>query len=207
MRTITEFFKNTIIGGFLVILPVLLLWGVFERALEMLVKIATPILHLVPKTLLSDTAEHRQLVALLLLIVASFVLGALLRAALFRRMFRWLERRSFDRLPGYKVLRSLFSEAAQPESYGGFRPAMVLLSEGMQRPAYVIEDHQDGNFTVFLPSAPAPFSGMIHVVSRERIVFLDVKLRELAASIAQYGAGHKDLLKQKRTSPGEKPPV
>lgn len=74
---------------------------------------------------------------------------------------------------------------------------MLLLPEGMQRPAYVIEDHGDGNLTVFIPSAPAAFTGMVHVVSRERVVFLNVKLIELIRSIAQYGAGLRELLKKK----------
>jgi uncharacterized membrane protein len=42
---------------------------------------------------------------------------------------------------------------------------------------------EDGNLTVFLPSAPAAFTGMVHVVSRDRVVFLDVKLSELIRSI------------------------
>jgi uncharacterized membrane protein len=135
-----------------------------------------------------------------LLIGASFIFGVLLRAAFVRRMQQWVEDRTLARLPVYTLMKNLVSGAVQPKSSEGFKPAMLLLSEGMQRPAYVIEDHGDGNLTVFLPSAPAAFSGMVHVVSRDRVVFLNVTLLELMRSITQYGAGLRELLKKKITT-------
>ena len=122
----------------------------------------------------------------------------LLRAAFFRNAVNLMESRTLGRVLFYAALKGLVSEALQPDSAGGFKPAMLLLAEGMQRPAYVIEDHGDGNLTVFLPSAPAAFSGMVHVVSRDRVAFLDVKLIELVQSIARYGVGQRDLLKAKK---------
>ena len=73
---------------------------------------------------------------------------------------------------------------------------MLLLSQGIQRPVYVIEDHEDGNFTVFLPAAPTAFSGMVHIASRDKVVFLDVPLSEFVKSIAQFGIGQANLLKK-----------
>ncbi|QGM45851.1 hypothetical protein [Methylocystis heyeri] len=201
MRAIAEFFKNAILGGLLVIVPLLLVWGVFAQSIATVGRLAAPILRLAPKALISDTPEHRSILAVLLLILLSFLLGALLRAALFKRLFAWIEHRSLELLPGYSVLKNLLSEAARPESFGGFRPAMIVFAEGIQRPAYVIEDCHDGNFTVFLPSSPAPFSGIVHVVSADRVVFLDVTLPELARCIAQYGAGQSALLRRKSVAP------
>jgi len=137
-------------------------------------------------------------VAVVVLVTASFIFGMLLRASLFRNVVNLMESHTVGRLPVYAALKGLVSEAFRPEASGGFKPAMLLLAEGMQRPAYVIEDHGDGNLTVFLPSAPAAFSGMVHVVSRDRVVFLDVKLIELIQSIARYGVGQRDLLKKKK---------
>jgi uncharacterized membrane protein len=209
MKPVVEFFKNTILGGLLVLLPLLLLWGLIAKAFGIIVKIATPIVHLLPKNALLDTPRFKELLAVALLVGASFLFGMLLRASFFRRKLNWVEGHTLGRLPVYTVLKNLVSEAVQPESSGGFKPAMLLLSEGMQRPAYVIEDHGDGNLTVFLPSAPAAFSGMIHVVSKDRVVFLNVKLIELIRSIAHYGAGHRELLMKKiptMTQGDETPP-
>jgi uncharacterized membrane protein len=200
MKSVVEFFKNALLGGLLVLLPMLLLWGLLAQAFGVVVKIATPIVRLLPKGAWIDTPLLKELVAVVLLVGASFLFGILLRASFVQRAVKRVENNTLGRLSVYSVLKNLVSAAVQREPSRGFRPAMLSLSEGMQRPAYVIEDHGDGNLTVFLPSAPAAFSGMVHVVSRDRVVFLDVKLSELIRSIIQYGAGHRELLQKKITT-------
>jgi uncharacterized membrane protein len=200
MKTIGEFLKSTIVGGLLVLLPLLLLWGLIAQALAIVGKIAAPFVHLLPKDILADAPKLKELAPAVLLIGASFLFGVLLRAPFVRRIQKWGEGHTLARLPAYLALKNLVRGAVQPASSAGFKPAMLLLSEGLQRPAYVIEDHGDGNLTVFLPSAPAAFSGMVHVVSRERVVFLNVTLLELMQCITQYGAGQRELLNKKITS-------
>ena len=202
MKPIAEFLKSTILGGLLVLLPLLLSWGLLAKAFDIIVKMATPVARLLPTSILVETPRLKELVAVVVLVAASSIFGMLLRAAFFRNVIDLMESRTLGRFPVYAALKRLVSEAFQPEAAGGFKPAMLLLAEGMQRPAYVIEDHGDGNLTVFLPSAPAAFSGMVHVVSRERVVFLDVKLIELIQSIARYGVGQRDLLKKKKPNEG-----
>jgi uncharacterized membrane protein len=199
MGKIAAFFRDTILRGLLLFLPILVLWGVFRQAFVALRKIATPIVLLLPNDLFPHTPSNKEAAAVLLLFVGSFVFGLLLRARFIRHGTRWLESRTLDHLPGYSVLRGVVSDTMQPAEASGFRAAMLSLSEGMQRPAYVIEDHGDGTLTVFLPGAPAAFSGMIHVVARDRVTFIDAKIGELAMSIAQYGAGLGALMK--RTAP------
>jgi uncharacterized membrane protein len=198
MKPIAEFLKSTILGGLLVLLPLLLLWSLFAKAFDIIVKMATPVVHLLPRSVLVEAPRLKELLAVVVLVSASFIFGMLLRASFFRSLVNLMESHTLGRLPVYAALKGLVSEAFQPESAEGFKPAMLLLAEGMQRPAYVIEDHGDGNLTVFLPSAPAAFSGMVHVVSRDRVVFLDVNLIELIQSIARYGVGQRELLRKKK---------
>jgi uncharacterized membrane protein len=200
MKTIAGYIKSTIVGGFFVLLPLLVLWGVLSQAFAMALKISEPIAYLLSKNVYTDALKHKDLLAVLLLLVASFLCGALLRVSLIRRIMRVVETRTLARVPGYTVLRNVVSEAVRPESPEGFRPAMLLLSQGIQRPVYVIEDHGDGNFTVFLPAAPAAFSGMVHIASRDKIDFLDVPLSEFIRSIVQFGVGQARLLKKKAKS-------
>jgi len=207
MKTGIEFFKSTILGGLLVLLPALLAWGMLERAFAVVVKMATPMVRLLPKEFLAETPRPREALAVLMLVGACFLFGVLLRASIFKSLLDFVEGQTFGRLPLYAALKNFVSGAVGPKSAGGFKPAMLTLSEGMQRPAYVIEDHGNGQLTVFIPSAPAAFSGMVHVVAAERVVFLDVKLIDLIQSIAQYGAGLHDLT-SKSPSPaprGENP--
>jgi uncharacterized membrane protein len=159
MKTIAGYIKSTIVGGFFIILPLLVLWGVLSQAITVALKIAAPIAYLLSKNVYTDALKHKDLLAVLLLLVASVLCGVLLRVSLIRRIMRVVESRTLARVSGYTVLRNVVSEAVRPESTEGFGPAMLLLSQGIQRPVYVIVDHGDGNFTVFLPAAPAAFSG------------------------------------------------
>lgn len=49
MKAGIEFFKSAIFGGLLVLLPVLSAWGMLERAFAVVVKMATPMVRLLPK--------------------------------------------------------------------------------------------------------------------------------------------------------------
>jgi uncharacterized membrane protein len=200
MKTSAGFIKSTIAGGFFILLPLLLLWGVFSQAFAVALKIAAPIAYLLSKNIYTDALKHKDLLAVLLLVWASFLCGAMLRISSIRRVMRTVESHTLDRVPGYAVLRTVVSESVRPESTGAFRPAMLLLSPGIQRPIYLIEDHGDGNFTVFLPAAPAAFSGMVHIASRDKIVFLDVPLAEFVKSIVQFGIGQANLLEKSGAS-------
>jgi uncharacterized membrane protein len=200
MKAFAGFVRSTIVGGFFVLLPLLLLWGVFSQAFAVSLKIAAPIAYLLSKNIYTDALRHKDLLAVLLLVGASFSCGAMLRVSSIRRVMRVVESHTLDRVPGYTVLRTVISDSVRPESTGGFRPAMLLLSQGIQRPVYVIEDHGDGNFTVFLPAAPTAFSGMVHIVSRDKVVFLDVPLGEFVKSIVQFGIGQANLIKRNAIS-------
>ena len=208
MRGIAAFLRTTLLRGLLVTLPILLLWGVFREAFAVAKKIATPIVRLLPKATFPDSATNKEAAAFLVLLGGSFIIGLLLRAPPIRRSIRWVESRTLDHLPGYSVLRGVVSETAhiQTDSATRFRPAMLSLGDGARRPAYVTEDHGDGNLTVFLPGAPAAFSGAIHIVPRDRVVFLDATLGELAMSNAQYGEGCAALMKRKPMNVEETPP-
>ncbi|MGC1862105.1 MAG: hypothetical protein WA733_13530 [Methylocystis sp.] len=149
MKPIVEFLKSTILGGLLVLLPQLLSWSLLAKAFDIIVKMATPVVHLLPRSILVEAPRLKELATVVALVTASFIFGMLLRAAFFRNVINLMETRTLGRLPVYAALKGLVSEAFQPEASGGFKPAMLLLAEGMQRPAYVIEDHGDGNLTVF----------------------------------------------------------
>jgi uncharacterized membrane protein len=61
-------------------------------------------------------------------------------------------------------------------------------------PAFIIEELEDGRFTVFVPSIPTPLAGAVYVLSRERVHALDVPFTQAIQTISRWGAGAKDLV-------------
>ena len=91
MKPIVEFLKSTILGGLLVLLPLLLSWGLLAKAFDIIVKMATPVVRLLPNNSLMEAPRLKELAAVVALVTASFIFGMLLRAAFFRNVVNLME--------------------------------------------------------------------------------------------------------------------
>src|SRR5439155_4183152 len=155
-----KFLKVTLIGGLLVVLPVwvslLLLFKAIKGALVLLLPIAR---------LLPQTVVHDKLVALGLLVVICFVVGLLIRTQPGQRLGRWLTQHIFDRIPGFALMRGMTRQLAGDKGEESFQPALVEIEEVLV-PAFIIEKHTDGQFTV----------GTIYILQPERVHPVDVPL-------------------------------
>ena len=194
MKQIVEFLKTTVIGGLFVLLPVLLLYMLLSEALQLVVALATPIADLFPKEVFAQT-EVPVLIALVLIVAVSFLLGIALRSAVLSRTGDWIESTVLSRLPAYTVLKRLTKGFAKEEA-SAFKPGMLISAEGWKEIAYVIEDHGDGHLTVLVPWAPTAFSGSVKVVDRDRVEILDANLGDVSKVLSLWGMGTRDLMRK-----------
>ncbi len=61
-------------------------------------------------------------------------------------------------------------------------------------PAFIVEKHTDGQFTVFVSSSPTPMAGTIYILPPERVHPVDVPLAKGMVCIAKWGAGSSQWL-------------
>jgi uncharacterized membrane protein len=184
-----------------VLLPVLLVYLLFAEALEVVVGLATPIANLFPAGTF-DQAKFPVVIALILIVGASFLIGLALRSKAGRRLGGWLEKATLCRLPGYNALKNLTRGFAGARQGGAFKPALLVSPGGERELAYVIEDHGDGQVTVLLPWSPTAFTGPLKIVDRGRVELLNVDLGEFTKVLSQWGVGVRDLLDKSDTSNG-----
>ena len=104
-----------------------------------------------------------------------------------------MERSLFERLPGYALFRSLTQRLAGEGRESTWKPALVEIEEALV-PAFIIEELDDGRFTVFVPSVPTPLAGAVYILSRERVHALDVPFTQAISSVSRWGSGSKDLV-------------
>jgi uncharacterized membrane protein len=192
MKQIVDFLKTTVIGGLFVLLPVLLIFMLLAEALQMVVALATPIAALFPKGMFVQI-EAPVLIALILIVGISFLLGLALRSAALSRLGDWIEHSVLSRLPAYTALKRLTKGFAQEEA-AAFKPGLLTSSEGWKDIVYVIEDHGDGQMTVLVPWAPTAFSGSVKVVSQDRVEMLDANLGDVSKVLSLWGMGTRDLM-------------
>jgi hypothetical protein len=58
------------------------------------------------------------------------------------------------------------------------REFVMSTIEDALTPAFIIEEHDDGRFTVFVPSIPRPLAGAVYILARERVHLLDVSFTQ-----------------------------
>jgi hypothetical protein len=64
-----------------------------------------------------------------------------------------------------------------------WKPALVEIEEALV-PAFIVEELEDGRFTIFVPSVPTPPAGAIYILSRERVHPLNVPFTKAVQAIS-----------------------
>ena len=188
MRRLVAFVQTTVIGGVVVVLPLVLTAVLLAKAVGAVVQVLRPIAtHLPPELPLP------QIMALLVVIAACFFAGVVVRTGPGRRLKDELDRRFLERIPGYTLIRGLAGRIAGQEEGSTFAPALVEIEDALV-PAFVVEEHPDGRYTVFVPSVPTPAAGTVYILDRHRVHVVDVPFTKAVSVISRWGAGSRDLL-------------
>jgi uncharacterized membrane protein len=104
-----------------------------------------------------------------------------------------LERAFFERIPGYALIRGLTQQIAGKSRENVWKPALFESDEGLL-PAFIIEEFEDGRYTVFVPSIPTPLAGAVYILERHRVHPLDVPFTDALKTVSRWGSGAKDLV-------------
>jgi uncharacterized membrane protein len=188
MKDIAGFIKTTLIGGALVILPLALVAILLQKAIGAAHKALQPLAaHLPGGTVLPD------LIAIGLVVFVCFLAGLLIRTTLGRRFRDLLERRLYDRVPGYKLLKAVGGGSFSDKEGRAIQPAFAEIGGGLV-PAFIMERHADGRTTVFVPSCPTPAVGSLYVLPAGKVHPVDVPLSKFTSCISAWGLGAKELM-------------
>jgi uncharacterized membrane protein len=188
MKLAREFFVNALVGGLLVVLPIYLTALVLLKGMQSVAVLVRPFTGLLPAWLPAE-----RLLSLALVLVACFLIGVAVRTRVGRVLRERMERSLFERLPGYALFRSLTQRLAGEDRENAWKPALVEIEEALV-PGFIIEELEDGRFTVFVPSVPTPLAGAVYILSRERVHPLDVPFTQAISSISRWGSGSKHLV-------------
>lgn len=182
------FVAKACFGGLLLLVPVYLSFLLLQKATRSLVDVVKPIAKLLP-----DWLPAENLLSLLLVLIVCFLVGATIRTAPGEALRDKVENVLFAKLPGYALFRSLAQQLAGGRDEHIWKPAMVEIEEALV-PAFIIEEFEDGRFTVFVPSAPTPLTGAVYVLSPDRVHPLDVPFAQAVKALAQWGSGSRELV-------------
>ena len=188
MKRGLEFVTKSLVTGFLIVVPIYLAVLLLLKAMKSVVALIRPVALLLPESIPAET-----LLSLLLVLVICFLIGISVRTSRGKALRERLEKTLFERIPGYALIRSLTQKLAGSSDDRVWQPALVEIEEALV-PAFIIEEFEDGRYTVFVPSIPTPFAGAVYILDRERVHPLDVPFTDALRTVSKWGAGSKDLV-------------
>jgi uncharacterized membrane protein len=194
MSSIMKFLKTCLLGGLVVLLPLLLFYLLFSELMEIIVALATPIADLFPEDTF-DKISDPLVIAILLLMGTSFIFGLALRSHRLARIGSLLEQTTLMRLPLYKAVKQLSKGLVGAESDNAFNSGLLEADDGTTELVYIIEEHSDGKLTILVPWAPAGFAGSVKVVSAGRVTRLSASVGDASRVISQWGVGMSDIMR------------
>jgi len=188
------FIKATVLGGAIFLLPVALILVLLSHAMVLAKKVAVPLQHLVPETLVPRGFGLLPALTVLVLLVVSLAAGLFARTGVGRRIGAWLEQSFLGAVPQYQLVKSMAEGLAELETTDGLVPVLVNIDDGWQI-GYQLEELEDGWLALFLPQAPTPMSGTIMYLPASRVRPFDVPMLEVTQIIKHAGIGSKAALR------------
>lgn len=193
------FIKRSLIGGLLVIMPLVILYFVFRWLFFLITDLIQPatnwmIVHYAMPELVAD------LVVVVLILALCFAIGTLVST----KVGQWLHAR-FDQYlvklaPGYRLIKDIIGQfVGDPESSPFAKGEVVRVQLfGRDSPttvtAITTARHQNGWVTIFMPTGPNPTSGNIYHVPPELVeVIPGATVESMMRSIIACGAGSDKL--------------
>ena len=188
MKKVSEFILSRLSVGVLAVAPIYLATLLLLKLMKSFTALVRPLAKLVPEWLPAE-----RILSFLLVLIVCFLIGLIVRTRAGRATWERVENSLLQGIPGYGLFRSLTQQLAGQTQNNAWKPALAEIEQALV-PAFIIEEHEDGRFTIFVPSVPTPFTGAIYILNPDRVHRLDVPFTKAIKTISQWGSGSRDLV-------------
>ena len=188
MKPAMVFLSKALIRGLLIVVPVYFAVLLLLKGMKTVAKLVIPFAQLLP-----EWVPAEEFLSLILVLAICVTIGASVGTGIGKGVRNWIEKSVFERIPGYALFRSLTNQIAGKSRENTWKAALFQSDEGLA-PAFIIEELEDGRYTVFVPSIPTPFAGAVYILDRQRVFPLDVPFTDAIKVVSRWGSGAKDLV-------------
>ncbi|QSW90930.1 DUF502 domain-containing protein [Flavobacterium endoglycinae] len=195
MKSIFKIIKATFLGGILFLAPLVVLLIILEKGYHIIQKVTLPLVSNLPRVHVLGLALQ-ELFGILLIIIFCFIAGVLAKTTLAQKLILKIENSILSFIPGYSFMKGINENIMGIESNKDLKVILVPTDAGWQF-AFLIEQIDENNFTVFVPDAPNPWSGSVVFVEKKDIREVGISQKEALACIRKLGYGSKELLKNR----------
>jgi uncharacterized membrane protein len=203
MKQLMVSLSKALFRGLLIVVPVYFAVLLLLKGMKSVANLVSPLAQLLP-----EWVPAEELLSLLLVLAICVFIGASVGTRIGQDVRNWIEKTLFEKIPGYALIRSLTHQVAGHSRENTWKAALFQSDEALV-PAFIIEELDDGRYTVFVPSIPTPFAGAVYVLDRKRVHPLDVPFTDAVKVVSRWGSGAKDLVAamEKGAKPVERVPA
>lgn len=190
-----HFITTTIIGGFAVILPIVIfIWGV-RLIIRLIHAVIAPLTGLINLEVPSFVLD---LLAVVGLVLICFLLGLFVRTRFGHGIFYYIEKQWFEKLPVYASIRDIVQQFTGQKKTP-FTQVVLIDVLGGQMTGFITDEVDDSDeVTVFVPTAPNPTNGYVFHTTKDKLIYLNVKTEDALRTVVGMGAGSQDLIAKGR---------
>lgn len=185
MKALLSFLRNTITGGVLFMLPVILIIVLLVKAHEILSKIVAPIADQMPDNILG--LDGSRLIAILLMIAICFFSGLLFRSKRIRKYIGKLEDSFLSLIPGYALMKSVTADAIGDVGERDLVP-VVVENDGSKKIGFLTEEQGD-YCVIFFPEPTKSDSGEVIIMPKSSVKKINAPTNKIAQSMKRFGKG------------------
>ena len=194
MKKVKTFFKTSLIGGIIVILPAAVTLMIFRWVFNVITGVIQPLTSLV----VARSQLHEliaDILVLLIILFLCFIVGVIVRTRVGRFIQENLENRILKIAPGYTVIKETILQFMGKKKNPFSSVALVQAYENETlMTAFITDEHPDGTCTVFVPTGPNPTTGFIFHLQPQYVHPVDIPVDHAIRSVISCGAGSSNLI-------------
>ena len=202
MKRLKAFFTLTLLGGLAVVLPLTIFLVIFQWLFVMVTGVIQPL-----TDWLTAHADVNELMADMIVVVTivgvCFAIGLLVKTGIGRWLHSVFDKSLSKLAPGYRMIRELVSQFLGSDDSNSVFSGKVCKARiyGADNPVAVtaiVTDEYESNgqaiYTVFVPTAPIPSSGMVYHLPLDCVELLpNITVEAAMRTVIACGTGSKIL--------------
>jgi len=135
---------------------------------------------------------------IILILATCFSVGVLVRTRLGAFFYRLVETRILQLAPGYSMIKETVLQlfgSRKDSPFSSVALAQIFCNSTLAT-CFITDKHEDGSYTVFVPTGPNPTSGLIYHLEGKYVHPVAIPVQDAMRTIISCGAGSGKLIRQ-----------
>lgn len=199
MSRLRNFLLTTLLGGVVVLLPIAIFIFLLQLLWNLVKNLVGPLARFMRGELGLEFPDlYLNALAFIMVIAFCFLVGLIIRTRFGKNTWGWFERTYLLRLPLYGTIKETVQQFSGNKRMPFSDVVLIdVFGNNTRMTGFITDEHESGNFTVFVPTGPNPTNGFIFHVTEDQIQKLGeaVKTDDAMRTIIGVGVGSSGIMR------------